>query len=233
MKTLWTFFVLWIAIIHVYGQDMYYALLDRDRMNVSLEELHQANTLGDIHYIYPSDWVDRYIRTVITLSDDKKSLSVMGDTEKLNPEQKVLLKRADGGDKLHIYAEYVPRNTLKDNPIQEIEYTFLVKPAVEASYIGGKELLDSYVYDHIVYELDIDQREQLNNIKILFIVSDNGHITDVHLLESSGDKKIDDILYDGLCSMPRWKPAERSDGTPVKQQIKFFMSNISGSCYEY
>jgi len=50
------------------------------------------------------------------------------------------------------------------------------------------------------------------------------------LSKTSGDQKTDKLLLKAINKMPKWKPAENSDGIKVKQEFEFSVGNCGG-CY--
>ena len=48
--------------------------------------------------------------------------------------------------------------------------------------------------------------------------------------KSSGDAATDKLLLKAITKMPKWKPAETTDGTKVKQAFEFSVNNDTPGC---
>jgi hypothetical protein len=216
-----------------WAQDMSFLFVEKDVMGVMQNTMQDANALMDIHPGYKAAWVASYIATEITLVENGTSTTATGVDGNINAAQKSLLKNAAAGSKVIVRVKYMPDNTLKHNTEQEMDYTYVVIPAVLAEFPGGTAARNAYIDQHIIAKLDAEQKNQLKIAKFTFSVAADGSIAEVQTLEGSGNGQLDAILVQGIREMPKWKPAQKSDGTFVAQSMKFFISNSKGNCLMY
>ena len=97
---------------------------------ITLDSLHEAATLNDLSDAkYRDEWVATYNEVVITSNCGNGVKTAIGKDDKLTPEQLDLLRNADMKCKIDIVLDYIPNNTLKDNPARKIKDSFTMIPS--------------------------------------------------------------------------------------------------------
>ena len=215
------------------AQEMYHAFVDRDLLSVSQSELQSAANLAEIHERYPEDWVDSYLDTKIQVTEDGQATSAMGNDGNLTPEQKQLIKQAKVGSELKLYVKYMPKNNLKNNTKKEMDFSYNILPAQLPEFNGGEDARQAYVDQAIISKLTPAQKEKLDLARVQFTITPDGSIHNPHILESSGDEDIDQLLLQAFEGMPAWLPARKIDGSPIDHAIKFFISKTYKNCLIY
>jgi len=104
---------------------------------ITLDTLAEAKTLSDINKWFRASWVARYITVEIssTCGDVVKKAASKNDT--LTIGQINLMNRADEHCKIDVEVLYIPKNTLKDNPPRNINFSLKMVPVYEAKYPGA------------------------------------------------------------------------------------------------
>ena len=101
--------------------------------------------------------------------------------------------------------------------IEEAEEDGEILPLVDKmpEFPGGQHALFKYLGENIIYPeiaLGIEGR-----VICQFIVNKNGHITEVEVVRSSGDQRLDQEALRVIKQMPQWIPGEK-DGEKVRVQ---------------
>ena len=58
-----------------------------------------------------------------------------------------------------------------------------------------------------------------------FTINELGQVVDTSIFQSTKDDDIDALLYQVICDMPDWTPAEYSNGEKVRQEFAFTIGN--------
>lgn len=89
---------------------------------------------------------------------------------------------------------------------------------------GGPDALNAFLRDHIMYPPDCEELEKQGIVRVMFIVDENGEITDIQII---GNELLPSAARESqrvIGMMPRWKPGVK-DGKNVKtyfvQPIRF------------
>ncbi|HQV75069.1 MAG TPA: energy transducer TonB [Flavobacteriales bacterium] len=93
-------------------------------------------------------------------------------------------------------------------------------PTTEASFIGGKDKMISYLKANIVPSVT----KGIGWLKppvVNFSVNTLGAVESVELVETSGNAGLDEQMVKVIEDMPRWKPAQSADGKVVSQPFEF------------
>lgn len=196
---------------------------------ISRTQLVEAKTVQDLNEHYTEVWIKEYLSVeVVTLINDE-SQKVVGKNGKLNDAQLNNLTMADPGSEISVNVRYIPNNDLKRNDIKEINFSFTVDPEKKASYIGGIEKMQNYIKEKATDRISDDRFQQYHLSAVKFTIDEEGHIADAHVLESSKDEKVDEILLETVCNMDQWEPAKYSNGMKVKQQFVLTAGDLN-SC---
>ena len=106
-------------------------------------------------------------------------------------------------------------------------YAVRVVPEVEASFPGGKDALNNYLYENVVEKLTEKgtYSEVLPN-GVQFVVDENGRIDDVEVIWMAEKPNWNDQIVEAFYAMPRWVPAQDVNGENVRQQFTIPFLNI-------
>lgn len=120
-----------------------------------------------------------------------------------------------------IEAQQEEKQTVNDT-IQETKIE-MVKIAKNAQFTGGEKALYKYISSNI--EIPKDASEWSGKVMVGFTIEKDGEITNIKV---NNDRSNDDYLPISLNgaimrmfkNMPKWKPAELSDGTPTTSTMQ-------------
>ena len=140
--------------------------------------------------------------------------------------QKDHLNRVDAGTEISVVVRYLPENTLKNNDIQEFDFTFSVKPDYMASFAGGPEALMQYLQKTAIKAIPDNQFQGFDLAAVKFTVNQTGNIEEVNIIQSTKSAEIDQLLLEALRQMPTWKPATYADGATAKQDFVLTLGNM-------
>ena len=166
---------------------------------------------------YKSSWVRTYESVEITTINQGTINKAWNQNDRLTQEQKEIMATADVSTDIAIKVKYLPENSLVNNDIKEMNFTFTVDPELEAKYVGGLQQLNQYLEEKgldKIYNIN-----QYNLAAVKFVIDEEGQVTDAHIVESSKDEKTDHLLLETICNMPDWSPATYTNGTKVKQEF--------------
>jgi TonB family protein len=190
--------------------------------SVKKVNLEKAESLSDIIIGYPSSWITDYISAEITTTSNDKVGKALSANDRLTLEQKNLLSTADLGTDVNIEVTYRYSNSAIDQTdILQMNYSATVVPQIEAEYVGGNEQLKMYLKENTIDKISEADAKKINPAVVTFIINEAGEVANAQVSTGSGDEKIDKLLLKTIQKMPKWKPAENSDGLKVKQDFKF------------
>jgi len=192
-------------------------------ISITKQELSEAQTLIDLNPRFKSEWIQKYISVEISATGNGKPMKATSRNDLLTKKQKVLMNSADRNTDISVKIQYLPENTLKQNEVKEMTFSFILDPKTEAQYVGGEQELKRYLKKNIIDELAAGSIKKYDLAAVNFTVDEKGNVVDIRIFDTSmyGTKpaKTDEILMKAICNMPRWKPATYSDGTKVKQDF--------------
>ena len=136
----------------------------------------------------------------------------------MTSDQIQLMANADVGTDISLSALYLPNNNLKSNDIHEMGFEFMVNPEIDATFPGGESMLSAYVKEHVEEKLSDLNLRQYQLAVVKFKIANDGSIEDVSIFSSAGDDKSDEVLLKAIEEMPKWQPAQYSDGTLITQE---------------
>lgn len=197
----------------------------RAPLSVEKETLDKANTLVDLNRNYKSSWVREYKSVEISAIHKGKVRKAVSNNDVLSQEQKNIMYKADLGTEISVKMLYIPENTLKNNGVKEYSFEFLVNPKNEATYIGGQAKLEQYLKQYAIDKIPHDVFQGYDLAVVKFVVTEKGQITNARILETSKDEKTDQLLLKVISNMPKWKPAEYTNGTKAKQEFVLTVGN--------
>lgn len=193
--------------------------------------LNKAQKLDDILESYPNSWITSYQSVEISTVNNGKTVKAIGKYSAFSPEQKNIITCADMFSDIAIDVHYMHKDIVtkvEENNIMHVVLT--VHPDINAEYTTGKENLIPYIKNNSSSVVSSWLLSQKKSVKLLFTVNEAGKVENVIIKKSSGDSNIDYILMDTLYKMPKWKPAQNSDGTKVKQVFECTLNGEPNAC---
>ena len=198
-------------------------------LSMSKEKLLAAETLMDLNRVYESSWIREFIAVEISAMNNGKLIKVVHKNDTMSEEQKAIMRQADEGTEISVKVRYIPENTLKHNDPKEYNFSFLVNPDKEATYVGGEKELKKYLKKSVIDKIPDGLLEGYAFAAVKFTVSEEGEILNPHLSWPTKDENVDKLLLETVRKMPCWKPAEYASGLKVKQDFAFMVGNME-SC---
>ena len=218
-----------LAVYSVYSQDLGFEVKGAYARAIRVEKLDKATSMSDLIEGYPASWITEYVSTGVSVVSGDDVRQAMSVDATFTPEQVSLLKSADLGDDVVIDVTYKSKNFItKDLDVRNMHYTATVIPKHEAEYPGGPESMRAYLKENAISKIPNESFKELQQVIVQFTIDKQGLVTDARLTTTSGNSKTDALLLKALKDMPRWKPAENSDGIKVPQEFEFIVGN--GGC---
>jgi len=92
--------------------------------------------------------------------------------------------------------------------------------AAEAAFVGGKSAMTNYLKENIVPHI----AKNIGWLKppvVNFTVNEQGATEGVQMIETCGNKQLDERLLQVISDMPRWTPAQDAEGRSAEQPFEF------------
>lgn len=198
-------------------------------ISITKADLKDARTLSDINKHYKSSWVKTYISVEILTSHQGIERKALSKSEVLTQEQKDHINTADVDTDISVKVQYLPNNTLANNEVKEINFSFNPMPEKEAEYWGGETALKQYLEENALHKIPNSSFENYDLAAVKFTIDEDGQVMNISVFEASKDEKIDKLLLQTILNMPKWKPAEYENGTTVAQEFVLTIGNME-SC---
>jgi TonB family protein len=215
-----------IVSVPVFSQNMSYEVRGTYKHPVTMQQLETAQSLTDINPGYPSSWITDYVLTEIQATSNGETRKIKSINDTLNESQKEILRSADLGTDVVIDVEYKRKNAATgEAQSSHFHYTATVIPEVEAQFPGGHNQMMEYVKENAIEKIVVNTEKPLEQVVINFVVNEDGKIVNTRLSSSSGDQQTDRMLIRAISKMPKWKPAELSNGMKVSQDYTFSVGN--------
>ncbi len=195
---------------------------------ISIQEnkLDRINTLSDLDKRYPTSWVKEYVSVQISAYKNGTQTKASGISDVLNQEQKELIRLADRSSDITVSVMYLPENSLENNTVKQYDFKVTIIPDKNAIYGEGAEQLIQFLQKNSIANIEAGSFTGYDLTAIKFTITEQGHITDIQVVLPSKDTKIDEMLVTAISKMPRWKPAEFSNGLNVKQSFVLTIGNM-------
>ena len=209
-----------------FTQELYFEVRGNYAHSVKKEKLNEAKLINDIIPGYPENWISQYISVEMLATRNGNSMKANGLNNILSPEQKNILHSTELGTKIEIIVNYKSKNPATEK-IENcmVNFSLMVIPEIEAEYVGGYQQLAKHIKENIINKISDNTPQQYHSGIVLFTIDENGEITDTRISKSSGDLNTDKFLIKSVNKMPKWKPAENSNGIKVKQEFLFSFGN--------
>lgn len=199
---------------------------------IAKHSLISAKTLADLIPGYPATWIDEYLSVELSGTCGGKQIKATGKNDVLNAEQLSLVNKLDLAAELVIHVKYNSKNATNGNITQnKIHVTLSLIPDIEAEYIGGEQALNSFIRENAINRIPEATSKKITKAILRFTVNENGEVSNIQIIRTSGDTSTDALLVESLSKMPNWKPAQNLDGTRVKQEFELNLNDArSGGC---
>ena len=188
-------------------------------LSMSKAKLDRAKTLADLNRIYKKSWVREFISVEISAMINGELTTVESKNDVLTQGQKDMMSKADLGKEISVVVKYIPENTLPNNEVKVIDFEFTIDPDNEAKYSGGHQQLLNYIKENAIDKVSFGVFKRYQLAGYTFTIDEQGDVINPRVFWSSEDEKIDQLLIEAICNMPKWKPAEYSAGLKVKQDF--------------
>jgi len=181
----------------------------------------------------PQEKIDRIMSfqsVKFIILDDNRQTDIIeaGVSAALTEGQIKLLRASDYSTNLLVRADYLIKN--KSTNTLENSYAtphLTIVPEQQAEYLDGMDALVDYLKQNSIEETSIVQKNKLQPAKLYFKVDNNGVISNVRTVTSSGYPSIDKKMIELIKKSPgKWKPAENTEGKKVDQDLVFFYGII-------
>lgn len=195
---------------------------------VSIQEnkLAEINTLQDLNKQYPASWVKEYFSVEISAFKNGTQTKASGTSDVLTQAQKELIQSADRNRDIAVQITYLPNNSLKNNTAKQYDFELSVMPVKNATYTEGTEQLTQYMQRNGIQNIEAGSFTGYDLTAIKFTITEQGDIKNIQVSMPSKDAKIDEMMVATLSKMPKWKPAEFSNGLTVKQDFVLTIGNM-------
>ena len=201
---------------------------------MTLDTLNDAKTLEDVYYRYPSSWISEYRSVELTSTCGENVRRAMSMNDILTAEQMAILRSADLGCRIDVVIDYIPKNSLKDNPPKRENFSLTPIPIIEAKYPGGLESLQTFLSKEVVEEAETKYGAALKYAEARFNVDQDGNVSDIFIMRSSGFNDIDQLIQNTIHKMPMWTPARDREGKAIRQEFQFTIGSDLLRCdYDY
>ncbi len=166
-----------------------------------------------------------FVSVEILTNSKGKAYSSTGTSDKLNEEQKSMLRKADLGSDIRIKILFKYKNPGNekqdlDDKILEGQYTATIIPNQEAELHGGWKKFSEYMRLNL-FEINTAKSlaGDISRATVQFTVNEAGQVTNTKLIRSSGNSDTDKLILEAINKMPLWEPAKNYMGLRVKQQF--------------
>lgn len=193
---------------------------------VTNELLKAASSLIDLNPRYDSSWVSEYVSVEIISVFNGEERSSLSKNNYLTSEQKTQMSSADTQSDIEVVIKYFPDNSLKQNDVKEMSFSFSVEPDIEAKYYGGKDELYNYIEQNTIELISIKTFTGYDFAAVKFSINEKGEISNAHVIESTEIEKINNILLKSITNMLPWQPAKYKNGEHAEQEFVLLVGNM-------
>jgi hypothetical protein len=191
------------------------------------------NEANELDMFFKSSWIRSYVSVEIMAICKGEKRKAVNKSDVFSNEQKDIMSNPDAGTGISVKVRYMPENTLINNDIKDLNFTFMVDPEREAKFSGGQRHLEQYLMEHAIAKIPHESFNDKDLVAVKFTIGEDGEIIDAHVFESEyqtdRNEKIDKLLLEAVRNMPRWEPAQYANGTKIRQEFVLTVGNMD-SC---
>lgn len=212
--------------------DLYYGV-DARFEAVKKEDVHKATTIYDFFNTGENQQLEHInsVEIVIIKDNQQSRVREYGTDAQLTVAQIELLKATDYFSHFTIRTEFKAKNE-KTGKLEERFFGphITVVPEKQAIYNDGKEALINYLKINSKENMNVIKGDNLGAIKLSFIVTKNGAVTNVkHDAMTTGYPSIDERFITLIQNIPgKWTPAENTKGGKIDQELVFTFGPAKG-----
>jgi TonB family protein len=196
---------------------------------VSAGSLHSAKTMSDFCIGFPKNWITQYVSTELVLTNGSNTERTFGKNDSLTKQQQQILKTAVLDSEIDVIIRYMAENPVSHVvSVRTMQMSMTVTPQEEARFGGGYPQLSSYLYENAIRKITPADSASFQDVKVLFTVSEDGSVTNLRILGTSGKPESDALILETLRTMPKWNPAKDDQGKAVKQSFQFTVTTRQG-----
>ena len=188
-------------------------------LSISHEVAQTANQIKDIYPHFKPEWIKAYDKVTLSRKVNGNDISAVGENQILTEQQQNIISNIDEGHPITLNISYSPRNTLPFDELKNLKVTFEVRPIKNASFPIGANSMNEFIENNILSKVSKSDFRAHHLTAIQFTIDQSGNLLNAYIKESSGNKKIDDLLMESLCNMPVWAPATYKSGKTVNQDF--------------
>ena len=188
-------------------------------LSITKSTLTEARNLQEINEYYKPSWIKEFLSVEITANNNGMVKKAISTDDEFTKEQKEIMVHADAGTPISIVVRYIPDNNLKNNEEKEYHFSFLVDPEQGAEFPGGTDAMKQYIRDQAIKKIPLTKYRQHHLSAIRFAITEEGHVVNAEVAESSGNEETDQILLQTICNMPDWNPAKYASGQKAQQEF--------------
>ena len=198
-------------------------------LSISYEVAQSANQIKDIYPHFKPEWVKAYNKVTLSGQVNGKEISASGENQILTEQQQNIISNIDEGHPITLNISYYPRNTLPFDELKNLKVTFEVRPLKNASFPIGAMSMNEFIENNILSKVSKTDFRAHHLTAVQFTIDQSGNLLNPYIKESSGNKKVDDLLMESLCNMPIWSPAIYKSGQTVNQDFVLVIGDMK-SC---
>ncbi len=204
--------------------DLVYKVGSRYIHTISKAELDRAKSITDILPEQEFKSKGYYRNIQISVFENGKKVTELGDDALINEAQKKLLQSTDYTSEIQVSALYEYEQTAGKNRSYDAVMNYIsIIPQREAAFTEGYDALINYLRENSKEHTSIIHKQQLRGGQFNFTVTKEGTVEQVELKSTSGYEEVDQVLIDLLENLPgKWKPAMDANGNKIDQELTFF-----------
>jgi TonB family protein len=189
---------------------------------ITSEKLIAAKSLNDIIPYYPKNWLTNLICVDILANRNGKTDKYVSSNKILTPQQLSVFQAVDLGSDVVINVMYQRKNTVTELLlVHNLNYKATVIPETEAMFDGGMVQLKKYLKENVINNIPAEIAKNIKAAKVNFTINEKGQPINIVLVNSSEDKKTDDLMLQVIKNMPKWQAAKNAKGINVSQNFQF------------
>jgi TonB family protein len=220
---------LFLILITGFSQNLNFEVHGNYTHPIKVEKLQDARSMGDIIPYYPAGWIMSYVTVEMSAISDGNTLMATGTNDILTAEQIILLNSAEIGTEIVINIRYLSENSVNnESEERSLHYSTTVVPEIQAEYPSGYQHLAQYLKENAIDKISENESGKIELAVVRFTVNEEGQIDNAQISKTSGNPEIDKLLLGVINNMPKWRPAEDSNGMRVGQEFEFTVGNNSG-----
>ena len=195
---------------------------------IKQDKLSNTKLISDVVPGYPNRWITNYVSVEIQSTTGGKAVKAVSTNSVLSKEQKNILSAVDMGSDIVVEVTYNYKNPVTNDIQKSQMHTKLtLVPKVEAEYIGGEQQMKTFLKENGINKISETIVKKFKQTVVRFTINEEGVVILAKIIKTSGDQKTDKLLLDTINKMPKWKPAENTRGTKVKQTFEFTVSGMN------